>query len=70
MSKVPIRNAHLRFVMFVVKFEFWRNVMKVKRPNYQTGIYNECTIGKSDWICKSGHNSMSNSKMPVHKWIA
>ena len=56
--------------MFVVKFEFWRNVMKVKRPNYQTGIYNECTIGKSDWICKSGHNSMSNSKMPMHKWIA
>ena len=29
------------------KFEFRRNVIKVKQPKYQADIYNECTTGKS-----------------------
>ena len=44
------------------KFKFQRNVIKSKEPKYQTDIYNECTTGKSDWICKSSHNSKSKLK--------
>ena len=47
------------------KLEFQRNVIKLKEPKYQTDIYNECTTGKSDWICKSCHNSISKNKMPM-----
>ena len=32
-------------------------------------IYNECTTGKSDWICKSCHNSMSKNKMPMQAQV-
>ena len=39
--------------------------MKLKEPNYQTDIYNECTNGKSDCICKSCRNYMSKSKMSM-----
>ena len=45
------------------KFEF--RISKLKELKYQTDIYNECTTGKSDWICKSCHNSMSKNKMQV-----
>ena len=45
------------------KFEFRRNVIKLKEPKYQADIYNEYITGKSDWICKSCHNSMWKSKM-------
>ena len=45
------------------KFEF--RISKLKELKYQTDIYNECTTGKSDWICKSCHNSMSKNKMPM-----
>ena len=34
------------------KFEFPRNVIKLKESKYPADIYNECTTGKSDWICK------------------
>ena len=34
------------------KFEFWRNVTKLKEMKYQADIYNKHTMGKSDWICK------------------
>ena len=37
-----------------------------KKSKYQTDIYNKCTTGKSDWICKSCYNSMMKNKMPVH----
>ena len=39
------------------KFEYCRNVIELKEPKYQTDVYNEYTTGKSDWICKSCHNS-------------
>ena len=51
------------------KFEFRRNVIKLKEPKYQADIYNECTTGKSDWICKSCHNSMSKNKMPMQAQV-
>ena len=41
-----------------LKFEFRRNIIKLKEPKYQTDIYNECTTGKSNWICNSCHNSV------------
>ena len=44
------------------KFKFWRNIIKLKESKYQTDIYNKCTAGKSDWICKSCHNSMMKNK--------
>ena len=37
--------------------------MLLKELKYQTYIYNECTSGKLDWICKSCHDSMSKNKM-------
>ena len=47
------------------KFEFRRNVIKLKEPKYPADIYNKCTTGKSDGIWKSCHNSMSKNKMPL-----
>ena len=44
------------------KFEFRRNVTKLNESKYETDIYNKCTTGKSDWICKSCHNSMMKNK--------
>ena len=32
-------------------------------------IYNECTTGKSDWICKSCHNFMLKNKMPMQAQV-
>ena len=51
------------------KFEFRRNVIKLKETNYQADIYNESTTGKSDGICKSCHNSMSKNKMPMQAQV-
>ena len=45
------------------RFEFRRNLIKLKETKYQNDIYNECTTGKLDLICKSCHNSMSKNKM-------
>ena len=45
------------------KFEFRRNVIKLKESKYQTDIYTKCTTGKSDWICKSCHNAVMKNKM-------
>ena len=50
------------------KFEFRRNVIKLKETKYQADIYNECTIGKSDWICKS-HDSISKNKIPMQAQV-
>ena len=47
------------------KFGLQRNVIKLKEPKYNTDTYNECTTGKFDWICKSCHNSMLKSKIPM-----
>ena len=47
------------------KFKFRRNVIKLKESKYQTDICNKCTTGKSDWMCKSCHNSMIKNKMPM-----
>ena len=51
------------------KFEFQRNVIKLMEPKYQTSICNECTTGKSGWICKSFHNSMSKNKIPMQAHV-
>ena len=45
------------------KLEFRQNVIKLKESKYKTDIYSKCTSGKSDWICKSCHNSMMKNKM-------
>ena len=47
------------------RFEFQRNVIKLKESKYQTDIYNKCIAGKSGWIFKSCHNSILKNKMPV-----
>ena len=47
------------------KFEFWENFIKLKEPKDQADIYNEYTTGKSDWICKICHSSMSKNKIPM-----
>ena len=52
------------------KFEFQRNFIKLMEPKYQTDIYNKCTNGKSGWICKSCHNSMSKNKMPMQAQVS
>ena len=39
--------------------EFRRNVIKLKKPKYQTDIYNECTTSTSYLMRKICHNSMS-----------
>ena len=37
---------------------------------YQTNIYNECSIGKADWICKSCHkNKILKNKMPMQSQL-
>ena len=45
------------------KFKFQRNVIKLKESKYQTDIYTKRSTDKSDWICKSCHNSMMKNKM-------
>ena len=52
------------------KFKFQRKVIKLKETKYQADIYNECTTGKSDWVCKSCHNSMSKNKMPMQAQVS
>ena len=47
------------------KFEFRRNVIKLKETKHQTNIYNKCTTGTSDWMRKICHNSMSKNKMSM-----
>ena len=37
--------------------------MLLKESKYQTEIYTKCTTGKSNWICKSCHNSMMKNNM-------
>ena len=51
------------------KFEFRRNVTKLKEPKYEADIYNDCTTGNSDWISKSCHNSMAKNKMPMQPQV-
>ena len=34
-------------------------------PKFQTDIFNECTAGKSGWICKSWLSSMSKNKISM-----
>ena len=34
-------------------------------PKYPADIYNKYPTGKSNWVCKSCHNSMSKNKMQV-----
>ena len=50
-------------------FEFRRSVIKLKELKYQTNIYNQCNTGKSDWICKSCHNSMLKNKVPMQAQV-
>ena len=45
------------------KFEFRKNVSKLKESKYQTDIYTKCTTGESDWMCKRCHNSIMKTKM-------
>ena len=47
------------------KSEFRKNAIKLMEPKYQSDIYNECNTGKSDWICKNCHNSVSKYKMSI-----
>ena len=51
------------------KFQFRRNVIKLRKSKYQTDIYNKCTTGKSNWICKSCHNSMMKKRQCMHNLI-
>ena len=62
-SKEPFSNVLLGDIYW--KLEFCRNVIKLKESKYQTDIYNKCTTGKSDWICKSYHSSIMKNKMPM-----
>ena len=48
------------------KFEFQRNVIKLKESKFQTDIHNKYTTVKSDWICKSCHSSMMKNKTPMN----
>ena len=57
------------YIYICWKFEFWQNVIKFKELKYQTDIYNERVTGKSDWVCKSCHNSMSKKKMPMQTQV-
>ena len=47
------------------KFDFRRNVIKLKESKFRTDIYNKCTTGKSDWIYANCHNSVMKNKMPI-----
>ena len=47
------------------KFEFKKNVIKLKDSKYDDDIYIECHTGKSEWICKNCHNSLKSKKMPM-----
>ena len=51
------------------KFEFQRNVIKLKEPKHQANIYNKFTTCKSDWISKSCHNSVLKNKMPMQAQV-
>ena len=48
-----------------LKFEFWKNVIKLKESAYETDIPTKCTTSKSDWVFKSCHNSLMKNKMLV-----
>ena len=63
--KIAIQEGRTYICDICWKFEFRRNVIKLKEPKYQADIYNECTTGKSDWIYKSCHNSMSKNRIPM-----
>ena len=63
--KGVIQEGPTYFYNICCKLGFRRNVIKLKEPKYQSIIYNECTTGKSDWMCKSCHNSMSKNKMSM-----
>ena len=47
------------------KFEFRKNFIKLNALKYQTGICHKISTGKCDWICRSCHNSMLKSKIPM-----
>ena len=51
------------------KLEFRKNVIKLKDSKYETDLYNECTTKKSEWICKSCHNSMLKNKIPMQAQV-
>ena len=51
------------------KFVFRRNVIRLMELKYQIDVYNESTTGKSGWICKSCHNSMSKNKWPMQAQV-
>ena len=64
--KSTIQEGRTYICDICCRFEFRRNVIKLKEPKYQTDIYNGRTTGKSDWTCKSCLNSMLKNKMPIH----
>ena len=47
------------------KFEFRKNIIKLDSLRYQSSIFNECSTGKSNWICNSCHKTLLKRKMPV-----
>ena len=47
------------------KFEFQKNVIKLKESKYQTDICNKFTTCKSDWICKNCRNSMMKNEISM-----
>ena len=63
--KTAIQKGPIYICDICWKFEFQKNVIKLKELKYQTDIYNESATSKSDWICKSCHNSMSKNRMPM-----
>ena len=67
--KGAIQEGSTYICDIIWKFKFQRNVIKLKEPKYPADIYNECTTRKSDWICKSCHNSMSKNEMPVQAQV-
>ena len=47
------------------KFEYKRNMIKLKDLKYDKELYEECHTGKSEMICKGCHNSLLKNKMPM-----
>ena len=47
------------------KYEFRKNVIKLQDSKYERSLYEECTTGKAEWICRSCHTSLSKKKMPM-----
>lgn len=44
------------------KFEYRTNVIKLDPSKYEKEVFDECHTGKSEWICKGCHRSMTKKR--------